>query len=147
MYGVLPGPWCPRISASDHMCCDKFMPSIPELLNSGMLAGPCTYGGVLLPVFRVGSSPTSIPEFRNSGFSTRASLVLAECLPMCSHVVQRAAPLSSEGPEFTIGAIDCVPDWGIADCTIWQPFPAICAWEDMVPTAFAPSSTGSSSSS
>ena len=38
-YGMLPGPWCPRISASDHMCCDMFMPSIHELLNSGMLAG------------------------------------------------------------------------------------------------------------
>ena len=56
---VLPGPWCPSRTASDHMCdmmcflalgvsrriasvhlsCNMFMPSTPELLNSGMLAG------------------------------------------------------------------------------------------------------------
>ena len=50
----------------------------------------------------------------------------------------RAAPLSSEGPEFTIGTIDGIPDRGIADRTIRQPFPAICAWGDMVPTATTP---------
>ena len=49
------------------------VPSIPEFLNSGMLVGVDTarylWGGVvLIPVLRVGSSPTSIPEFRSSGF-------------------------------------------------------------------------------
>ena len=58
---MLPGPWCPHRSASDHMYCNcrvcflalgasrrtasdhiycnMFMPSIPEILNSGMLVG------------------------------------------------------------------------------------------------------------
>ena len=48
------------------------VPSIPEFLNSGMLVGvdpiPVPMGrDVLIPVLRVGSSPTSIPEFRSSG--------------------------------------------------------------------------------
>ena len=51
----------------------EHVPSIPEFLNSRMLVGvdtaPYLWGGVvLIPVLRVGSSPTSIPEFRNSGF-------------------------------------------------------------------------------
>ena len=71
------------------------VPSIPEFLNSGMLVGVDTSlfvpmgGGVLLPVIRVGSSPTSIPEFRNSGFRMclLALGVLIEVLLMAWHVV------------------------------------------------------------
>ena len=70
---VLPGP-CALIEVLLLTCVTwEHVPSIPEFLNSGMLVGvdplPVPMGrGVLIPVLRVGSSPTSIPEFRSSGF-------------------------------------------------------------------------------
>ena len=94
---VLPGP-CALVEVLLITCYTReHVPSIPEFLNSGMLVGVDTslylWGGVLLPVFRVGSSPTSIPEFRNSGF--RMCLLslgaLEELLLVTYHVVHVCA--------------------------------------------------------
>ena len=106
---VPPGPWSPRRSASHTCCkiscihlmcrvciervCNMYLAFLKSRFRecSWVLTPPCLYlwgGGVLLHVIRVGSSPKSIPEFRNSGFSTRASVVLASCSTRCV-VVQR----------------------------------------------------------
>ena len=127
MSTMLPGSWRPRISASDHM----FIPSTPELLNSGMLAGVDTslylWGGVLLPVFRVVCSPASIPEFRNSGFSNRATHVLAaHC--HCTHL-SCTGPLHCPGRA--LNSHRCCrlrPGPGHHRLHHQATIPAICAW-------------------
>ena len=94
------------------------VPSIPEFLNSGMLVGvdplPVPMGrGVLIPVLRVGSSPTSIPEFRNSGFlMCLLSLGALEEL-LLSHICVCLLSLGTLVELLLITCMICCASWSL----------------------------------
>ena len=77
----------PEHTASDHMYCNMCMPNSPEHLNLGRLVGTdiCMYlwGWDVAICVKDVSQPTSIPVFRSLGIPTSATIVLAECSPLC----------------------------------------------------------------
>ena len=107
----VPTPWFlgpPEPTTSDHTFCNMCMLNSPEHLNLGRLVGTdiCVYlrgWDVAICVKKV-LSPTCIPVFRCLGFPTSATIVLAECTPLC-YISCKGHSTVFGGPRIHFGGV------------------------------------------